>query len=110
MKYRVHTEYSISTNGQSMAIIQETLGGHRAFLQPLQFKAFAPNIMVPREEAFAITDDFGDENVKPFLQAMMNAAWDLGLRPTQAKDQTGELAALRLHLEDMRTLALKVRP
>ncbi len=46
--------------------------------------------------------------VEGFLQAAMDAAWGLGLRPTGFKDHTNELTAVRYHLEDMRLLA-KVR-
>ena len=48
------------------------------------------------------------DQVEGFLQAAMDCGWELGLRPTGAKDMTNELAAVRYHLEDMRLLA-KVR-
>jgi len=107
MKYRFHTEYSIASYGFSMAVIAESHDASRAFLQPLVWKKFDPNTAIPSDEVFAIKDDFGAETVKNFLQAAMDAAWDIGLRPTQAQNQTDELKAVRYHLEDMRTLALK---
>ena len=50
-------------------------------------------------------DNLGD--VTGFLQAALDAAWELGLRPTGFSDHTNELTATRAHLEDMRRLALK---
>lgn len=47
----------------------------------------------------------GDE-VGDFLQAMLDAAWELGLRPAGYADHKNELAAVRDHLKDMRFLAL----
>lgn len=46
--------------------------------------------------------------VESFLRAAMDAAWEIGLRPTGFEDSTNELTAVRYHLEDMRLLA-KVR-
>ena len=43
-----------------------------------------------------------------FLRAIVDAAWDAGIRPTGFGDHTNELKATRYHLEDMRLLA-KVR-
>lgn len=43
----------------------------------------------------------GDE-AKEFMQAMMDAAYDAGLRPSRAQDERH----LKAHLEDMRTITM----
>lgn len=48
-------------------------------------------------------DRLGD--VTGFLQAALDSAWSLGMRPSGFADHTNELSAIRYHLEDMRTLA-----
>lgn len=48
-----------------------------------------------------------DDGMGSFLQAMLDCAWNAGMRPRGFKDHTNELAAVRYHLEDMRKLALK---
>lgn len=54
-------------------------------------------------------DNYGD--VTGFLQAMMDAGWKLGIRPSGHKDAQNETKALRGHLEDMRALVFnKDRP
>ncbi len=40
-----------------------------------------------------------------FLRAVLNAAWELGLRPDGFNDTRESMAATNKHLEDMRTLA-----
>lgn len=42
---------------------------------------------------------------RDFLQAALDAAWELGLRPKGFADVANEIAAVRYHLEDMRKLA-----
>lgn len=51
-------------------------------------------------------EDDGVGDVTGFLQAAMDAGWEMGLRPAGARDHTNELKAVRYHLEDMRALAL----
>lgn len=48
-------------------------------------------------------DGIGD--VDHFLQAALECAWELGLRPKGFADHSNELTAVRYHLEDMRLLA-----
>ncbi len=45
------------------------------------------------------------ENAEDFLQSVLDAAWEVGLRPKGHADHTNELTAVRYHLEDMRKLA-----
>lgn len=107
--FKFHHEYSIFEDSLSLAIIRKQYDGTRVFLQPFVWKAYAENTLVPRDEAFAIEGRFGADEVRQFLQAAMDAAWDMGLRPAQAKDRSDELASVRYHLEDMRKLAFESR-
>lgn len=47
-------------------------------------------------------------SVDQFLQAMLERAWERGLRPKKFEAVENEMKAVRYHLEDMRLLA-KVR-
>lgn len=40
-------------------------------------------------------------------QILIDELWDCGMRPTDIKDQSGELRATKKHLRDMRKLALE---
>ena len=43
--------------------------------------------------------------IDELLQAIMDCAWQRGLRPKKFDPSAGELAAVKAHLEDMRKLA-----
>lgn len=66
------------------------------------------------EQTDAFLDDsasgvFSAWSVEQFLQAMSDAAWDIGIKPKQLESHSDELKAVRYHLEDMRSLVLKPR-
>lgn len=65
--------------------------------QPLLFETF-------EEER----DGLGD--VTNFLKAIVEAAWEAGIRPDSMKDRQGEIGAVRYHLEDMRALVMRTTP
>ena len=44
-------------------------------------------------------------DINGFLQAALELAWEIGLRPQGYADPSNELSAVRYHLEDMRKLA-----
>lgn len=52
-----------------------------------------------------ILGDATREEAFNFLRAIMDQAWEMGIRPTKFKDHTNELKAVRDHLQDMRKLA-----
>lgn len=108
--FKTHLEYSLGLPGNKLAIMQVDENRTRTFVQPFELKAFPARVAVPDENLFCIRDQFDDGTVANFLQAMMDAAWEMGLRPKGMKDQRDELAAVRYHLEDMRRLALDVSP
>lgn len=41
------------------------------------------------------------------LQAILDACWEYGMRPTGFKNSNDETAAIKYHLEDMRMLVFK---
>lgn len=71
------------------------------------FKTGEASCTVAPEDAF-LDDSVGYKpDVRNFLQAMSDAAWEIGIKPKQVEGHTDELKAVRYHLEDMRTLVLK---
>lgn len=62
------------------------------------------SLIVQNDGVLANYNDETDD----FLRAIMDAAWEVGIRPTGFQDHTNELKATRYHLEDMRLLS-KVR-
>lgn len=71
------------------------------FVVNLELKEFQP---FDKAEPALTGNYFGDDSAKEFLQAALDAAWDLGLRPSGFADHGRELSAVRDHLHDMRAL------
>jgi len=113
MKYEFFVERSRAGGSVRLAICVKDEGGgpsQRGFVQPFTIKTFPPGEIPPEDEVFVMSRELwngGDHDVRAFLQAAADAAWDEGIRPSQAKDLAGEISAVRYHLEDMRTLALR---
>ena len=89
-------------------------GSHEMWLQPQTIKSVQSGHFVSQDDAYlddsktAALSTFAD--VRSYLQAMSDAAWEIGIKPKGVEGHTDELKAVRYHLEDMRSLALKVQP
>ncbi len=81
--------------------------GKMDIVQPLVLESVEQNSVSP--ETVGVLNDVTREEATEFLRSIMDAAWELGIRPTNFTDHTNELTAVRYHLEDMRMLA-KVKP
>lgn len=66
----------------------------------LSFEPVEPNTIV---DTPSFTGTYPDD-VEDFLRSIMDAAWEMGIRPTGFKEQTDTLTATKKHLEDMRSL------
>lgn len=71
-------------------------------------RSFATNVVMEKE---------ADEHAAPSpmmsvpfddVQSLMDELWRIGYRPTDNASTTGELAATRAHLSDMKTIADKL--
>jgi hypothetical protein len=56
-------------------------------------------------EGHMFTGDEGIPDDGNLLQAVVDAAWEAGVRPTGYSDIKNETAALREHMNDLRTVA-----
>ncbi len=81
-----------------------------SIVKPMEFETFERVSAVPLILPYFIeggavphvmgVNDFGEE----FLRAMLNAAWDIGLRPDGFNDTREGMAAKDQHLQDMRAI------
>ncbi len=78
-------------------------GGKSLAAKPLEFVEVEEG---SKSEPFVVIHDRPAQDTS-MLQAMMDGLWDSGLRPTNHRDHTQELGAVRTHLEDMRQLVFK---
>ncbi len=69
-----------------------------------------PAVMVRLEEPYAPIDDAQAfmsgtrKELTAFMQAMMDAAWDMGLKPKSYEEPTHAMKVQSRHLEDMRAI------
>ncbi len=80
--------------------------GTRGLVQALTLGNVRPGELAP--ESAGVLGDMSEET-DDFLRAIIDAAWEHGIRPTGFQDHTNELTAVRFHLEDMRLLAKVVK-
>lgn len=98
MAWRAVTRFSPTTYGHELYIMNEHHDGGRDFVSHIELTRIQPGGLAPESS-------IPPEDVEQFLQAMLNAAWKIGLTPTGFEDHKSELTAVRYHLEDMRKLA-----
>lgn len=82
-------------------LIQEK-GDHPAVAQTVNFEALPPN----NDRFIAPTFTMPENEALEMLQALVNDAWDLGIRPQHAKGEKDNVD-IKYHLEDMRKLVFE---
>jgi hypothetical protein len=111
-KWTFFLDYQAWMDDRRLFIQHTTQDGQRSIVQPFQAAPVERGQrydIATLSESRADTDDLcGD--VTNFLQAALECAWEQGLRPKGFADHANELSATRAHLEDMRSLALKIPP
>ncbi|KKL84524.1 hypothetical protein LCGC14_1963900 [marine sediment metagenome] len=92
--------YDPSGDGHSLIVIRADHLG-RSFVKSMVLEKISEGVsVVPDIQPF-----IPHHEVPDFLRAMMDAAWEIGLRPSGYEDHANELSAVRDHLADMRKLA-----
>lgn len=99
MTWRVFVEDSILHRGRRLFVARDRGDGRLDVLAPLTFTTIDAGLAAPDAPVLDIQDSEG------FLRAMLNAAWDAGLRPDGFMDTRESMKATTAHLEDMRALA-----
>lgn len=107
--FKEHWKAEIATDGfrirRLFVSARVPSGGPRVLVAPLTFVECArgtfecPAALIETREEQA--DGIGE--ITGFVQAILDAGWDAGMRPAGARDATEELKAVRGHLEDLRT-------
>lgn len=103
MSYHFHYEQKPWNQTENLRISIHSPNGY-ALVQPLVFRQYQP---VEIGDDIALSSGYASNNVRDFLQAALDEAWKIGLRPSQYEDQRNELKAVREHLADMRAISFK---
>lgn len=106
MTWRVHAENLIGWGlmGYRLYVSRRNFDGSYSVMHNVQFHDYQANQIASIDEFF-ISDERPSQDTKAFLQAMADAAWEIGIKPKQLENNQNELTAVRYHLEDMRQLA-----
>jgi hypothetical protein len=101
---RSFTEMNLGPNGRSVLIGLDHGNGRYAVVEPFIMRAFDDSPINPEP---TIRGQEGNE----FLQAALEHAWEIGLRPKNWRVETTEqVAAMTNHLQDMRALVFGKPP
>lgn len=88
-------------------VVREAPGGLRQYIRTT-FETYQEGAEIIGFDGLLGAVPGPPDEVREFLQAMSDAAWEMGIKPKQIEDNRNELKAVKDHLEDMRFLA-KVR-
>lgn len=106
MRLRVYSERSDFGRNYRLAILAEHQDGSCAVAQPLQFVRYDAG-MVPE---FTIDQSMvPGYDARAVLQAFLDHAWEIGMRPAGFADTTEQVGAIKAHLADMRALVFTGR-
>ena len=104
MTWKVYIENQITWGSSRIHMARVRDDGKVDVVQPLVLKTIKQGLL-PIYDGGLLGEGKTQAECQEFLRAIMDAAWDIGIRPTKFADHTDELKAVRFHLEDMRLLA-----
>jgi hypothetical protein len=117
MEIKTFVQYDLASDSQQLflwvTIPQYPNGpaGGSYYAEPIRFTHRLRGSSEPPTPFLGASRIDVDDGLAPsasdFLQAIMDAGWEQGIRPRKFKDHTNELTAVRYHLEDMRALAFE---
>jgi hypothetical protein len=106
MTWRIHLDNMVRRGlmGYRMYVLREEFDGAYTVMHGAQLHTYQRHTLSSEDEFF-LSDEQSGIDVRAFLQAMSDAAWEIGIKPKQIEDNSNELKATKFHLEDMRQLA-----
>ena len=111
--WKFFSRYEIAWDQDQLWMVFTDHNDRRLVVKPLEFEP-GERYVAPKEPSlgsFEFSRAEAPRDVRGFLQAALDAAWEMGLRPKGFADHANELTAVRYHLEDMRALAkIPARP
>lgn len=87
------------------AHVNSYLDGTEIFIRLGEDGFVEPFTIMKRQPGGIVVPSVSAEHGEAFLRAVLNAAWDAGLRPDGFNDTRESMKATNAHLQDMRALA-----
>lgn len=95
--FEIWTHSGDFARGLQVAVALRAPNGQYSVADPLVFRELPIDDLVDKPTV-------GPRDGRAFLQAALNEAWRLGMRPEGFLDTTNQVAALSAHLADMRMI------
>lgn len=103
ISWRAYIQQRPWLDSEVLHVVRDTLERGKIGYARISFEEIPEGGVFPDDNG--ILKECKPQETREFLQAICNAAWEIGIKPSQIEDQRNELNAVRYHLEDMRTLA-----
>lgn len=103
MTFRVQARFDLPTNDFEIFIMHSRPDGGRSLVKSLTMYSVAPGVAVPPNAGRILAPELGTQ--RELLQALLDGAWESGLRPTGYGNVAEALRASDAHLQDMRAIA-----
>lgn len=107
-KWKIYTQdllrYGVA--GHRMFILRGESNGRFSVVTNMIFETQEEGSFIAEDKATIDDSKHFCPDVRSFLQACADAAWEIDIRPAQIADHSSELKATKYHLEDMRRLVL----
>lgn len=102
MSWKVEYYWESRKQVYELLIRQYAGPGRMSYVTNLEFKTIdtVPGQLVQEIPVL----ELAKEDAEDFMRAFANAAWRMGIKPTEFKDDNSELKAVKHHLGDMREI------
>lgn len=105
MTWRAFVKSNVFGLGHTLYLGREDLGRGLEMAVGLEMRSYDNAYSIQDKDFLLQEGVMNQHDVRGFLQAMSDAAWEIGIKPKQIEDSRNELKAVREHLADMRMLA-----
>lgn len=104
--WNFYTRYDVGEDDLSLFVVHYDFHtGKRTYVKPLDVQTVPLRGRYDGPATFSRDTGLDAGGLNGFMQAALDAAWDMGLRPKGHEGTQSELTAVRSHLADMRKLA-----
>lgn len=103
--WQMFHRYNVETDAFELIVRLVGHDGQRYAVLPFVIEKVPSPVPVPPALSTSRPEADAGQDVDGFLQAALDLAWEIGLRPAGFEDHTNELKAVRDHLRDMRKIA-----
>lgn len=114
-KIKAHYRYDIGSDAFFLHVAAETWQGKRFRIKRIEVvevdpkqRLAAEDMTIPSGSFEGIADSLVPITAENFVKAVMDAAWEAGVRPTGFADTTQQVQSMQSHINDLRGITNKL--